>query len=116
MSKKYKGHELIKAITDGEIESGTHIKVHAKNYSVDYWFYGNWFGKENYKEPLDNIELFLCNRDCIFELIEEDMDIQRMEEFNSEYTMNNVEMQLQDKINQILLALKQLDRKIREER
>lgn len=116
MSKKYKGHELIKAITDGEIESGTHIKVHVKNYSVDYWFYGNWFGKENYKEPLDNIELFLCNRDCIFELIEEDMDIQRMEEFNSEYTMNNVEMQLQDKINQILLALKQLDRKIREEK
>lgn len=52
------------------------------------------------------------------ELIEEeqDIDIQSIEEFRSEYTMNNVEMQLQDKINQILLALKQLDRKIREEK
>lgn len=53
----------------------------------------------------------------MFELIEEeqDIDIQSIEEFRSEYTMNNVEFQLQDKINQILLAVKQLDKKINKE-
>lgn len=43
---------------------------------------------------------------------QQDIDIQSIEEFSSEYTMNNVEFQLQDKINQILLAVKQLDRKV----
>lgn len=52
-----------------------------------------------------------------FELIEEqeDIDIQEIKEFASEYKMNNVEFQLQDKINQILFAIKQLDKKINKE-
>ena len=52
------------------------------------------------------------------EIIEEpeEIDIQNIEEFSSEYTMNNIEFQLQDKINQILLAVKQLDKRQKEER
>ena len=59
---------------------------------------------------------YLCDIDIEFEVEEPDIDIQDIEKFSSEYTMNTVEFQLQAKINQILLAIKQLDRKIREER
>ena len=45
MNKKYKSWELIKAINDGKIKSGTQIKVHGtignKSFTVDYWFWGN---------------------------------------------------------------------------
>ena len=50
-----------------------------------------------------------------FTLIEDNnIDIDSIEEFSSEYTMNSVEFQLQDKINQMLQGLKQLNREIKE--
>ena len=48
-----------------------------------------------------------------FELIE-DNNIDSIEDFRSIYAMNSVEFQLQDKINEMLQGLKQLNREIQE--
>jgi len=57
----------------------------------------------------------LSNEYYYFELIEDNtIDIQSIEEFSSEYTMNSVEFQLQDKINELVRGLKQLDKQIKE--
>lgn len=50
----------------------------------------------------------------VIKIIEDEIDIQAIEEFRSEYTMNNVEFQIQDKLNELVQAVKQLDRKIKE--
>lgn len=116
MSKIYKGYELIKAIANGEIKEGTRFidKTDTKYYEGTTVHTFKYQNNNFIQEKIGGINIVsILNHD--FELIEEeqDIDIQRIEEFSSEYTMNNVEIQLQDKINQILLALKQLDRKIR---
>lgn len=119
MSKMYKGWELIKAIADGEIKSGVHIRVYTNSYNVDYWFWGNWFGRKDYSEPLDNIELYLCSKDCIFELIEEEIDIDNIEDLLKieEYEVDKTDTVInRNKINELIQAVKQLDRKIREEK
>lgn len=58
--------------------------------------------------------LNILNKD--FEIIQEqdEIDIQAIEEFNSKYTMNTVEFELQDKLNEVVRAIKQLDNKIKE--
>ena len=115
MSKIYKGYELIKAIADGNIKSGTQIRVHRPfgntKYTIDYWFWGNWFGKEDgYSKPLDNIELFLCDRENTFEIIEDEIDIDNIEELNVGDLLNNKIK----KINELVQAVKQLNKEIKE--
>lgn len=114
--KTYKGYELLKAIADGEIKSGAHIRVHTKNYNVDYWFWGNWFGKEDgYSKPLDNIELYLCDKSCTFELIEDEIDIQNIEELVTGYSESGADTDIINFLNnEILPAVKQLDKEVKE--
>ena len=74
--KHINGWELIRDIAEGKIKSGTQIKVHSPNYDTNYWFWGNWFGeKDGYSNKPDNIELYLCQPHCTFELIKEQQDI-----------------------------------------
>ena len=122
MSKVYKGYELIKAIADGEIKSGTQIRVHRPfgntKYTIDYWFWGNWFGKEDgYSKPLDNIELFLCDRENTFELIEDEIDIDNIEELDTYETVETYDWQDVDTnrmtINELVQAVKQLNKEIK---
>lgn len=114
MSKVYKGYELIKAIADGNIKSGTQIRVHRPfgntKYTIDYWFWGNWFGKEDgYSKPLDNIELFLCDRENTFELIEDEIDIDNIEELD----IGIITTEDRLKINELVQAVKQLNKEIK---
>ena len=47
-------------------------------------------------------------------LIEDEIDIQDIKEFSSLYAMTGVEFEIQDKLNEIIRAIKQLDNKIKE--
>ena len=145
MNKTYKGWELIKAINDNEIKSGTQIKVHGttgnKSFTVDYWFWGNWFGKEDgCSNPTDNIELYLCDNDSTFEVIEKNetyinnkIDIDNIKEttilndgmnyyeyendgatesgYSKNYSSNDIDTRR--KINELVRAVKQLNTELK---
>ena len=120
------GVELLRLIRDGEIKSGTKITVHTPNYDSDYWFWGNWFGeKDGYSRKMDNMELHLCDKDCTFEILSEEIDIQELQEVNlfsngvnsSEdtrkkcYDINFII--IEETLNEIIKAIKQSDKKIK---
>lgn len=86
------GSELIEKILKKEIKSGTHIKCHAgftDRYTIDLWFMGNWFTKENpFKtncpEHYNDIILYLCNENATFEIIKpKKIEKLNIEDFNS---------------------------------
>mgnify|MGYP004496341629 FL=1 len=145
MNKTYKGWELIKAINDGKIKSGTQIRVHGitenEDFTLDYWFWGNWFGKEDgYSNQIDNIELYLCNNNVTFEIIEKNetyinnkIDIDNIKEttilndgmdyyeyendgstesgYSKNYSLNDIDTRR--KINELVRAVKQLNTELK---
>lgn len=111
MNKIYKGYELIKAIEERKIKENSLFKNELGTYiclGETLWYY-NTLHKTKTEEVGNSMMI-----NNTFELIEDeiDIDIQSIEEFRTEYIMDNVEFQLQDKINQILLAVKQLGKKM----
>lgn len=90
------GSELIEKILKKEIKSGTHIKCHAGftvRYTIDLWFVGNWFTKENpFKtncpEHYNDIILYLCNENATFEIIE-DKKIEKLDILKQQVTIAN---------------------------
>lgn len=145
MNKTYKGWELIKAINNNEIKSGTQIRVHRpfgnKILTVDYWFWGNWFGEEDgYSKPMDNIELYLCENNITFEVIEKNrtyinnkIDIDNIKEttilndgtdyyeyendgatesgYSKNYSLNDIDTRR--KINELIQAIKQINKEVK---
>ena len=120
------GVELLRMIRDGEIKTGTKITVHTPSYDTDYWFWGNWFGEaDGYSKKIDNMELHLCNKDCMFEILsEEEIDIQSIKELDPcamiPDGMNGTKLyySVQEGLiikqqNRIIKAIKQLDKKIK---
>lgn len=116
MSKTYTGIELLEAIESGEIKEGTRFK---DSYGINYIYEKDSGGElilykqeTYYTGNVPDYSLFVDN---IFTVVEnEDIDIQSIEEFKSDYMMSNVEYQIQDKINEVIRAVKQLDRQINE--
>lgn len=112
-----KGWELLKEISEGNIKEGTHIKVKCRTLNLDYWFWGNWFGKKDgYSKPIDNIELYLCDKQANFEIIKEEntINIQDIEELDVYDILNSLDKTTRKKINEIIKAIKQLDKEIKE--
>ena len=112
MSKKiYKGYELIKAIADGEIKENSRIDV--------FTDYGAYITTIKYKEgQLDwkSGEFntgFLCSEEARFELIEDEtIDIESIEELDI-YEENVSKGNIIDKINELVQAVKQLNKEIK---
>ena len=119
MSKKiYKGYELIKAMANGEINYGTKFKIKDWNEIVVYeqsnlifreilgtGEEGNNYGKTIF--DLWNLDYILSAN---FELIEEDtIDIESIEELNELSDCEERNM----KINEIIRAVKQLNKEIK---
>ena len=111
--------DLLNKIANGE-EVPERIKVDNIIYRYENWEHFYYTDNEAREDLLVRGKDYSTNDflNWNVELIEEqqDIDIQGIEEFSSEYTMNNIEFQLQDKINQILLAVKQLDKRQKEGR
>ena len=110
MSKKiYKGYELMKAIANGEIKEGSRFYMRYETSCYDCVVIYSYFGiiRED-----DNREISFNNlKYNTFELIEdESIDIESIEKLNelSDCEERNI------KINELIQAVKQLDKKVKE--
>ena len=106
--KTYKGYELLKAIANNEIKEGTKFKnlnqkVKSDNSHIYTYNHNNFIGRWGGT----NIIAILNDE---FELIEEqeDIDIQSIEELY----IGDVTTEDKLKINELVRAVKQLDKKI----
>lgn len=122
MGKIYKGWELIKAIEDGKIKDGSRFKAG----------YGTFIARDGYlfveynnrQEYANSFEL-----KWEFELIEDEIDIDSIEKLSkiayAEINLNkkgskkdvkftDKEIILAEKINQLIKAVKQIDKRVKE--
>lgn len=130
MSKTYKGYELLKAIEDEDIKDGTKIEIIGRftgNLRGSYFIYKRGITgptiiyEPNRKEYFDKLSIpdLVYYKFKILEK-EQDIDIQAIEEIpikilNTEDLSEHI-VDLNNLSSKLLQAVKQLDRKIREER
>ena len=119
MSKIYKGWELMKAIADGEIKNGAKIIPHYPNNDciVEYFEYFCGFFNAYYKEGKRNdkdvnVCVFLDN-DRTFDVIEDEIDIDNIEEYKQEHTERCIDIDIRNKINELVQAVKQIDKRVK---
>lgn len=98
MSKIYKGYELMKMLSKGEVnlkQKVNTLSLDYKNCTIDFVI----------KDRAENII------DLDFELIEDEIDLDNIEEIDEErYIITDV----LKKINELIQAVKQLDKKLKE--
>ena len=120
MSKTYKGYELVQAIAEGKIKEGSKFIFRYKNVA--------WNGRNFYYIDIDEY-LLKGISDCefifgTFELIEdEEIDIQAIENINAYklpengqdfYNMSECHKLWYYKIDELIKAIKQLDKRIKQ--
>lgn len=111
MSKTYKGYELYKMIVEGNIKQGTKLKDLSNCETVV--FDGENFVYEIKADYLSNMYDDIIFATLDFELIEDEIDIQSIEECDIPINMKEIDhmlIDMQDKINELVEAVKQLDR------
>ena len=114
-----KGYELIKEISDGKIKENTQIEVHdltVLDKVIAIIEYKN--GRLNWVEGTFDTS-YLVSLNCYFKIIEEqeEIDIQSIEEI--EPAMNGNACVIDNKtwtLNQVIKAVKQLNKKIKEDK
>ena len=112
-----KGYELIKEISNGKIKENTQIEVHdltVLDKVIAIIEYKN--GRLNWAEGTFDTS-YLVSLNCYFKIIEEqeDIDIQSIEEIEPD--MNGNAYVIDNKtwtLNQVIKAVKQLEKKIKE--
>ena len=104
-----KGYELIKAITENKIKDNTKIKVKMGNTYKATLKYENFMLKW---QSGDFDTSILCSAEAEFEVIEENKEI---EEFKTEYTMRQMDIQFKNKINELVRQVNELTKE-REEK
>lgn len=109
---KYKGYELLKAIADGEIKEGSLIL-----FDSIIWIVDEYSDIVKYQE--EHITLFNTYKAkeiamSDFELIENEIDIDSIEKLES--VTNNIDgtVCIMVKINELVQAVKQLNKKVKE--
>lgn len=106
MSKTYKGIDLLDAIIKGEVRIKDKVDVLDKNGEL---FMSNYSIEDLCITSITKYDFKLTEK--------QDIDIQSIEEYKSEYTRDLSMIDMETYINNVILpAIKQLDRKIREER
>ena len=88
MGKMYKGWELMKAIEDGEIKDGSRFYVYRTFNAI----------------------AVLKNKILHFE---DEIYIDNIEEYNQDHTERCVDIDIRNKINELIQAVKQLDKRIK---
>lgn len=125
MSKTYKGHELIKAIADGEIKENTRFREMEENRYYIVKDRKLWEQEDIgiYNSKLENLQITYG----VFELIEgEEIDIQSIEEFEIDknnfiqtdlgaFKTRKMDIAFLNKINELVQAVNQLDKRTRKE-
>lgn len=114
MGKTYKGWELMKAIADGEIKEESRFR---DTYS-EYIYKRNSFGDLELKRE-DGEELtspdysYFVEKDNDFELIQDEINIDSIEEYKQEHTERCIDIDIRNKMNEILQAVKQIDKRVK---
>lgn len=117
MKKIYKGWELLKAIENGEIKEGSKFKAE----------YETFIARDGYLfEEYDNRQKYANSYELKweFELIEDEIDIDSIEEFeivdcNIKFndtllpTENIINDMILDKMNKLVQAVKQIDKRVK---
>ena len=109
MSKIYKGWELIQAIADGEIKNGSRFNVH-RTYSAIAVL------EDRILHIEDGNKIILTTNDLLiytFELIEDEINIDSIEEYKQEHTERCIDIDIRNKMNEILQAVKQIDKRVK---
>ena len=105
MSKIYKGWELIKAIADGEIKERTRFKaLYETLIARDVYLFKECSDEQEYA---NSFEL-----NWKFELIEDEIDIDNIEEYKQEHTERCIDIDIRNKINELIQAVKQIDKRV----
>lgn len=119
-----KGYELLKAISDREIEDGTKIEIKGRftgDLSGSYFIYNKGCFRFPIYEPdgtkySDSVEIHdLINYS--FEVIEENKEIKEnkeIEELKTGYAMSELNSQFQSKINELIRAVNKLNKESEE--
>lgn len=103
-----KGYELIKEITERKIKNNTTIKVKMGNAYKATLKYENLMLKW---ESGDFDTSILCSAEADFKVIEENKEI---EEFKTEYTMRQMDIQFKNKINELVRQVNKLTKESEE--
>ena len=105
MSKTYKGWELIKAIADGEIKERTRFKAEYETFIArDGYLFKECGDKQEYATTFELA--------WDFKLIENEIDINNIEEYKQEHSERCIDIDIRNKINELIQAIKQLNNKI----
>lgn len=116
MKKIYKGWELIKAIADGEIKEGTRFKFlneKPMQYYTDSNIYRYEHGSLLGRFGGFNI-LSIVNKDFGIVQKQDEIDIDSIEKLADESENTSGEFHaIMDKINEILQAVKQIDKRVK---
>lgn len=117
---KYKGYELLKAITDGEIKEGTKFKClnekpmqYYPDSNIYRYEHGNFLGRFGGFNILS-----IVNKD--FEIVQkqEEIDIDSIEEIklrpSDREHLSFGGLIFEEKINKLVQAVKQLNKKVKE--
>ena len=109
MGKIYKGWELMKAIADGEIKEGSKIKT---NEDIFIFCEGNYMSNSSI-HFLTGIYNDIDFATAKFELIEDEININSIEEYKQEHTERCIDIDIRNKMNEILQAVKQIDKRVK---
>lgn len=118
MRKTYKGYELLNLIGENKIKKGTKFKAKIKDAEEIVIFDGKDLNYEDVKStPTFFFDYYLLSiLNGTFTIIEKEIDIQNIEEYKEEYieigTSDSNIKSLAKKCNELIKAVKQLDKKI----
>ena len=111
---KYKGYELLKAIAENKIKNGSKFmfKINQDIEKV-YWNGENFKYIENRRNIMvDYADIELING--TFELIEDEIDIDNIKEYKQEHTERCIDVDVRNKINELIQAIKQINKEVKE--
>ena len=109
MGKIYKGWELMKAIADGEIKEGSRFNVHRTYSAIAVLEDRILHLEDGNKRILTTNDLLIYT----FELIEDEINIDSIEEYKQEHTERCIDIDIRNKMNEILQAVKQIDKRVK---
>ena len=119
---KYKGLEIMQMISKGQIEDGTRFDFENNNFNGEveyyngtlYWirFDENW--KETGKKNL--FEMFNIQSTMVadFEPLKDEIEIDNIKEYKQEHTERCIDVDIRNKINELIQAIKQINKEVKE--
>ena len=118
---KYKGLEIMQMISKGQIEDGTRFDFENNNFNGEveyyngtlYWirFDENWneTGKKNLFEMFNIQSTMVAD----FEPLKDEIDIDNIKEYKQEHTERCIDIDIRNKINELIQAIKQINKEVK---